>query len=229
VRDTTGAVDCATRVPGRPPIIRLLAVRTLGAHPSSSIVPPSDVEGVPLAQQYSRPLYTVPPPQVPVYLQHCRCNKKGKCKNCKDGYKKENVGYGYAMYKKCVYNELPEGMTGSKNWPAKKTYGKYEKGAPSCDPNSDYTALSAGLCYKEPKNNYECQLTACQQKCASGTVECGAGACAADQRQCGQGITDMVAAPLLAIGSVFTFGVAGNVYAYTHSARLYMMPSLEPA
>jgi hypothetical protein len=174
VRDTTGAVDCATRVPGRPPIIRLLAVRTLGAHPSSSIVPPSDVEGVPLAQQYSRPLYTVPPPQVPVYLQHCRCNKKGKCKNCKDGYKKENVGYGYAMYKKCVYNELPEGMTGSKNWPAKKTYGKYEKGAPSCDPNSDYTALSAGLCYKEPKNNYECQLTACQQKCASGTVEwCG--------------------------------------------------------
>lgn len=65
-----------------------------------------------------------------------------------------------------------------------------------------------GMCYVQPRDGYTCTVTICTQKCASGTLDCGAG-CARDVGTCSASITDMVVSPALMLASLATGGTAG--------------------
>ena len=65
-----------------------------------------------------------------------------------------------------------------------------------------------GMCYAQPRDGYTCTVTVCSQKCASGTLDCGAG-CARDVGTCSASITDMVVSPAIMLASLATSGAAG--------------------
>jgi len=143
------------------------------------------------------------------------CNKWGKkCKACKDGYEKKNIGSGPFKWKGCIKMN-PRGLSGSRLDPTKHTYMKRNRGGPKCKPGSTHSKMEAGLCYKPPRTGYDCLLTACAPKCVEGTHDCGPLACASrsalDGRACAESIINMVVSPLMAMLNFATWGAADKV------------------
>lgn len=124
------------------------------------------------------------------------------------------VGSGWAKWKGCI-KKNPKGLSGSRLDPMKDTYGKKLRGGPKCEPGSSHSSFEAGLCYKPPRNGYDCAATVCAPKCVEGTHECGPLACASksalDGRACAESIINMVVAPMMAILTFATMGAADKV------------------
>jgi hypothetical protein len=62
------------------------------------------------------------------------------------------------------------------------------------------------LCYLKPRTGYTCTVTVCSPICASGTVDCGAAACANSQSSCAANITDMVVSSAQLLAFIATGG-----------------------
>ena len=92
---------------------------------------------------------------------------------------------------------------------------KFDNGATGCSepsyPDKKQTPLGQ-FCYPIPKAGYQCQLTACQQKCPPHMVSCGLGACALTAGNCASNIASMVIESSMAVVStaliVASFGTA---------------------
>ncbi|MBY0234919.1 MAG: hypothetical protein K2W93_08060, partial [Burkholderiaceae bacterium] len=67
-----------------------------------------------------------------------------------------------------------------------------------------------GLCYLKPRDGYQCNVTNCNQRCASGLADCGAAACASNANQCVNTISNMVVSTAMMIGSFATAGAMGE-------------------
>lgn len=128
------------------------------------------------------------------YEPGTRCTKRdalGTCwgwamKSCRDGYKSDGA--------------LTCWFTGAWSYdPAPST--------PRCNSNR---VLQAGLCYNKPQAGYTCDLTVCTPFCASGTADCGIGACANNGTSCGNTLADMVISPLEVLAFIGTAGAAGE-------------------
>ncbi len=141
----------------------------------------------------------------PVRWDNCKSKFLG---GCVGGLVEDGCRSGYHKSASMCYLDVPAGMGGTSADPTKGSYTRATSGSPGC--NSD-RVLQAGLCYLPPRDSYTCNVTNCNPACASGTVECGAAACAATAESCGRGITDMVVGPLQIIAFVGTAGAAGPV------------------
>ena len=144
-------------------------------------------------------------------------NNAGVCMfgGCTGGWVEDGCRSGYHKSASMCYLDVPAGMGGTSADPTKGSYTRPTKGSPGCNSNR---VLQAGLCYLPAREGYSCNATNCNPACASGTVECGAAACAATAESCGRGITDMVVGPLQLIAFVGTAGAAGPVITATKAA-----------
>lgn len=96
----------------------------------------------------------------------------------------------------------------------------YQNGAgsllKSCNSNRE---LQAGLCYVKPRDGYQCNVTSCNQRCASGIADCGAAACASNANQCVNTISNMVVSSAMMIGSFATAGAVGEAKSAVMTAK----------
>ena len=105
----------------------------------------------------------------------------------------------------CTVN-VPPGMSGSPQDPTKGSYTRLGAMPTQCNSNR---VFQAGLCYLTPRADYSCSVTSCTQQCASGTTDCGPGACAESQSSCGIAVTNMVLGPIQMVATIATAGTAG--------------------
>nr|WP_295077638.1 RICIN domain-containing protein [uncultured Roseateles sp.] len=108
-------------------------------------------------------------------------------------------------------NSCDEGYTGDRIATCWLNKPSYQNGAgtllKSCKSNRE---LQAGLCYLKPRDGYQCNVTNCNQRCATGLADCGAAACASNANQCVNTISNMVVSTAMMIGSFATAGAMGE-------------------
>ncbi|MCV2361626.1 hypothetical protein LNV08_21895, partial [Paucibacter sp. TC2R-5] len=156
--------------------------------------------------------------------------------NCRSGYhpvgpvcwSNQSLSYtpGWHCTKKvlgvCVWSEPDSCRDGYTNvagvcWLSKASYGNGAgRPANSCNSNRE---MQAGLCYLKPRDGYQCNVTNCNQRCASGIADCGVAACASNANQCVNTINNMVVSTAMMIGSFATAGAAGEAKAAVMTAK----------
>lgn len=89
-------------------------------------------------------------------------------------------------------------------------------GPNACKSNRE---MQDSLCYVKPRSGYQCNATSCNQRCASGIVECGVAACASNANQCVNTVSNMVVSSAMMIGSFATAGAAGEAKSAVMTAK----------
>ena len=179
-----------------------------------------------------------------------KCGKKGKC--TKKGYKKvlcsckyqgtcaQKYGSKYSknVLRTCYYNYIPpkmkKGPLGAIA-PLKQVYWREKNSDATCHPDRPvFEGFPVPkMCYKQPRDNFECWNTHCVEKCLDqdkpnggegvlgssgdkgfwdntdgGMMKCGAGMCVQNGLGCLSNIASMVMSPAMLAANIVSFGGA---------------------
>ncbi len=132
-------------------------------------------------------------------VQHC--DPVANDVACRTGYRQQGPF--------CVWASMPPSgdWTGAPSDPIKHTYGLPPVGAPHC---SGSDVLTGNGCFPAAKSNYTCRSDGfCAQTCASGTLDCGAGTCAASRQSCGLSVGNTLVGPLTVVVNIAADSAGG--------------------